>query len=90
MPPKSFMKGLRQICDENSILMIVDEIQTGFGRTGKYFGIDHFDVTPDILVFAKGVASGLPLSGIAASSKLHQTWKTGSHGGTYGPNAVSW
>ena len=54
MPPKSFMKGLRQVCDENGMLLIVDEIQTGFGRTGKYFGIEHFDVTPDILVFAKG------------------------------------
>jgi 4-aminobutyrate aminotransferase len=89
VPPKSFLKGLRQICDQSKVLLILDEVQTGFGRTGKWFAYEHFDVRPDILVMAKGIASGMPLSGIIASSKLMSSWKPGSHGGTYGGNAVS-
>jgi len=89
VPPKSFLKGLREICDKNNILLIFDEVQTGFGRTGKMFCVEHYDVKPDILVSAKGIASGLPLSVIIANEKLMQKWKTGSHGGTFGGNAVS-
>ncbi len=81
IPPKSFIQGLREICDKYGILLIFDEIQTGFGRTGKLFAMEHFEVTPDILVIAKGLASGLPLSGIAASKELMSRWITGSHGG---------
>ena len=89
VPPASFMQGLRQICDEHGILLIADEVQTGFGRTGKFFAVEHFDVVPDIMVMAKGIASGLPLSGIAARRELMQKWHAGSHGGTYGGNALA-
>jgi 4-aminobutyrate aminotransferase len=63
VPPKGFMKKLRQICDDNKILMICDEVQSGMGRTGKFWAFEHEGITPDIVVFAKGIASGLPLSG---------------------------
>ena len=89
LPPASFLQGLREICDEHGILLIADEVQSGFGRTGKFFAVEHFGVTPDILVMAKGLASGFPLSGIAASRALMDKWTPGSHGGTYGGNAVS-
>ena len=89
VPPTSFIHGLRQICDEYGILLIADEVQTGFGRTGAFFAIEHFGVTPDILVIAKGLASGLPLSGIATRRDVMAKWRTGSHGGTYGGNAVA-
>lgn len=89
VPPDDFLKGLRAICDANGILLIADEVQTGFGRTGKWFGHQHFGVTPDIMVMAKGIASGFPLSGIAASKELMSKWPPGSHGGTYGGNAVA-
>ncbi len=89
VPPPSFLPGLRKICDEHGLLLIIDEVQTGFGRTGRFFALEHFGVQPDILVMAKALASGLPLSGIAASSDLMSRWETGSHGSTYGGNAVA-
>ncbi len=89
MPPASFMQGLREICDEHGILLIADEVQSGFGRTGTFFAVEHFGVTPDILIMAKGLASGFPLSAIAARRELMDRWIPGSHGGTYGGNAVS-
>ncbi|APE11781.1 aminotransferase class III-fold pyridoxal phosphate-dependent enzyme [Rhodococcus pyridinivorans] len=84
-----FFQGLRQRADEHGILLVFDEIQTGFGRTGKFFGHQHFDVRPDIITIAKGLASGFPLSGIAASEELMERARPGSQGGTYGANAVS-
>ena len=89
VPPLGFLKGLRRICDEHDILLIADEVQSGFGRTGKWFAIEHFGVVPDIMTMAKGLASGLPLSGIAARRELMEQWIPGSHGGTYGGNAVA-
>ncbi len=89
IPPRGFIKTLREICDKYGILLIADEIQSGFGRTGKYFAIDHEDVTPDIMVMAKGLASGMPLSCIAYKRDLEKNWLPGSHGGTYGGNPVS-
>src|SRR5207249_6310889 len=89
VPPVSFIKGLREICDEYGILLIADEVQSGFGRTGAFFAMEHFGVTPDIMTIAKGIASGLPLSGVAARRELMAKWHTGSHGGTYGGNAVA-
>jgi 4-aminobutyrate aminotransferase len=89
VPPPGFLRGLRRICDEHDILLIADEIQSGFGRTGTWFAIEHFGVTPDIMTMAKGLASGLPLSGIAARRELMERWIPGSHGGTYGGNAVA-
>jgi 4-aminobutyrate aminotransferase len=87
--PPSFMQGLRQICDDYGLLLIADEIQTGFGRTGTWFAVEHSDVTPDIIIMAKGLASGLPLSAIAAPRALMERWVPGTHGGTYGGNVVA-
>jgi 4-aminobutyrate aminotransferase len=84
-----FMAGLRERADAHGILLVMDEIQTGFGRTGKFWGHQHFDVHPDIVLIAKGLASGFPLSGIAASKELMVKALPGSQGGTYGGNAVS-
>lgn len=89
VPPLRFIPGLRKICDEFKILLILDEVQTGFGRTGRFFALEHSSTIPDILVMAKGMASGLPLSGIASRKDLMSRWKPGSHGGTYGGNAVA-
>jgi 4-aminobutyrate aminotransferase len=80
---------LRDIANKHGILLIADEVQSGFGRTGKWFGHQHFGITPDIMVMAKGLASGFPLSGIAASKEIMSKWMAGSHGGTYGGNAVA-
>jgi 4-aminobutyrate aminotransferase len=88
-PPAAFMRGLRAICDRHNILLIFDEIQSGFGRTGRFFALEHYHVTPDILIMAKGLASGLPMSGIAAPLDLMRRWLPGSHGGTYGGNPVT-
>jgi 4-aminobutyrate aminotransferase len=89
VPPPSFLPGLREVCDEHGILLVADEVQCGFGRTGKFFAIEHFDVIPDILTMAKGLASGFPLSGVAAPRALMDKWLVGTHGGTYGGNAVA-
>ena len=87
--PARFLQAVRQICDEHGILLAADEVQSGFGRTGTWFAMEQSDVTPDIMIMAKGIASGMPLSGIAASRELMDRWPVGSHGGTYGGNAVS-
>lgn len=89
LPSAGFLAGVQAICREHGILLIADEVQTGFGRTGAWFGHQHFDIEPDIMVMAKGMASGFPISGIAARPELMARWQTGSHGGTYGGNAVS-
>ncbi len=82
--PAGFLQELRALCTENDILLIVDEVQSGFGRTGKFFSYEHAGIEPDIIVMAKGLGSGVPISGIAASGELMAHWKPGSHGGTYG------
>lgn len=89
VPPKTFLPRLRQICDQHGILLIADEVQSGFGRTGRWFAMDHSGTIPDIVIMAKGMASGMPLSGLAASRELMEKWIPGSHGGTYGGNAVA-
>ena len=89
VPPTSFLPRLREIADQHGILLIADEIQTGFGRTGRLFAVEHTGVTPDILVIAKGLASGLPLSGIIGRRSLFEAWPPGAHGGTYGGNVVA-
>lgn len=86
--PARFMQGLRQLCDKHGIMFIADEVQTGFGRTGKFWGFQHSDITPDIIIMAKGLGSGMPISGIAASQELMSKWTVGSHGGTYGGGAL--
>jgi 4-aminobutyrate aminotransferase len=89
VPPKSFMKGLREICDRHKILLIFDEVQSGFGRTGKWFAFEHFEIVPDIITAAKGIASGMPLSGVFTSTDIMLKLDVGSIGGTYGGNAVA-
>jgi 4-aminobutyrate aminotransferase len=89
VPPVSFMKGVRKICDQHGILMVADEVQSGFGRTGKWFGHQHFGIEPDIMTVAKGLASGMPISGVISRLDLMRKWLPGSHGGTYGGNAVA-
>ncbi|MDQ2738086.1 MAG: aminotransferase class III-fold pyridoxal phosphate-dependent enzyme [Actinomycetota bacterium] len=84
-----FFAGLRERADEHGILLVVDEVQTGWGRTGKFWGGDHFDLQADVLVTAKGLASGFPLSAIAAAAELMDKAWAGSQGGTYGANAVA-
>lgn len=89
VPSKRFMQGVREICNRNDILLIVDEIQSGFGRTGKWFAHQYFDITPDIIAIAKGLGSGMPISGVISRLDLMKKWIPGSHGGTYGGNAVA-
>jgi len=84
-----FFAGLRERADRHGILLVVDEVQTGWGRTGRFWGGDHFDLKADVLVTAKGLASGFPLSAIAASDELMAKAWPGSQGGTYGANAVA-
>jgi 4-aminobutyrate aminotransferase len=87
--PAAFMQALRAIADRHNILLIADEVQTGFGRTGTFWAMEQMGVEADVVVMAKGLASGLPLSGIAARRELMQKWPPNSHGGTYGGNAVA-
>ncbi len=89
LPPKRFLQNLRRLCDQYGILLIVDEIQTGVGRTGRMWAFEHFEIVPDIVTVAKGIASGLPLSAVVASRELMDKWAPGAHGGTYGGNAVA-
>ena len=89
VPPPGFLPRLREMTAAHGILLIADEVQTGFGRTGELFAVRHWDVEPDILVMAKGIASGMPLSGIIARREILDRMPPGSHGGTYGGNVVS-
>src|SRR5512132_1790357 len=85
--PRDFLKGLRRICDEHGILLIVDEVQSGMGRTGKMFACEHYDVQPDIVCIAKGIGSGLPIGACVARADL-MDWKPGAHASTFGGNPV--
>ena len=87
-PLTDFLPGLRQMCDRHGILLVVDEIQTGMGRTGKWWAVDHVAVVPDIITIAKGIASGMPLGAMCARADL-MTWRPGAHGTTFGGNPVS-
>jgi 4-aminobutyrate aminotransferase len=89
VPPPGFLEGVQALCREHGILFIVDEVQSGFGRAGKWMAHEHWALEPDVVVMAKGIASGFPLSGIAARPELMERWPAGTHGGTYGGNAVS-
>jgi len=89
VPPDRFMSELRELCDETGILLVADEIQSGIGRTGKFFAVEHFGIVPDIITMAKGIASGLPLSCVVTRRELAAKWRTGTHGGTFGGNAVA-
>src|SRR5579885_88015 len=86
--PREFLHGLRRICDDNGILLIVDEVQSGMGRTGRMFACEHYDLKPDIITLAKGIASGVPMGACVARADL-MNWKPGAHASTFGGNPVA-
>ena len=88
VPPKKYVQALREICTKHGILLIFDEIQSGFGRTGKMFASEHFDVVPDIMTLGKAIAGGLPMSAIVSTKEIMDTWKPGQHGTTFGGHPV--
>jgi 4-aminobutyrate aminotransferase/(S)-3-amino-2-methylpropionate transaminase len=88
VPPDEFLPGVRKICDENNLLLILDEIITGFGRTGKMFCFEHYGVVPDILVTAKGIASGFPISATIASDEIMHAWEPFKHTSTFAANPI--
>jgi len=87
--PASFLQGLRRVCDEHGILLIADEVQTGYARTGRMWGFEHAGIVPDVVVIAKAIANGLPLSAIATPRALMDRWGKSAHGSTYGGNPVA-
>ncbi|MBN1666849.1 MAG: acetyl ornithine aminotransferase family protein [Anaerolineales bacterium] len=88
VPTPGFFPALRDLCDRHDILLIADEVQSGMGRTGKWWAIEHFGVEPDIVTSAKGIASGMPLGAMIARKSI-MTWPKGSHGNTYGGNPIA-
>src|SRR2546423_11942855 len=86
--PPGFLRGLRDLCDRHGILLVADEVQSGMGRTGKLFAVEHWGVEPDIICMAKGIASGMPLGAILASAEV-MNWPPGSLASTFGGNPVS-
>ena len=89
VPEDGFLQGLRAICDRHGILLIADEIQSGAGRTGKMWAVEHWGVKPDILLTAKGIASGMPIGAMIARADLMEEWGPGTHGSTFGGNPVA-
>jgi 4-aminobutyrate aminotransferase len=89
VPEDGFLQGLRELCDRHGILLIADEIQSGAGRTGRMWAVEHWGVKPDILLTAKGIASGMPLSAMIARKELLEAWGPGAHGSTYGGNPIA-
>ncbi|MFT8361993.1 MAG: aspartate aminotransferase family protein [Sporolactobacillus sp.] len=88
VPPKAFVQEIRQLCDHYGILLIFDEIQSGYGRTGKMFASEHFNVVPDIMTVGKAIAGGLPMSAIVSTQAIMSKWLPGMHGTTFGGNPV--
>ncbi len=89
VPTPGFLKGLRAVCDKYGIVLIIDEVQTGFGRTGEMFAVEHDGVEPDLLVVAKSLCGGMPLSGVVGRTEIMDSVATGAIGGTYGGNPMS-
>jgi 4-aminobutyrate aminotransferase len=89
VPEDGFLEGLRALCDRHGILLVADEIQSGAGRTGKMWAVEHWNVEPDILLVAKGIASGMPLGALVARAEIMESWGIGAHGSTYGGNPVA-
>ena len=89
VPPQNYFREIKKVLDQHGILFIADEVQSGFGRTGKMFAIEHYGVTPDILVTAKGIADGFPLSAFTTRSEIAAAYKPGDHLSTFGGNPVS-
>jgi len=89
VPPPGYLRGLKDICERHGIMLVVDEVQTGFGRTGRLFAIEHEGIEPDILLTAKGIAAGLPLAGVVGRAEVMDAVHKGGIGGTYGGNPVA-
>ncbi|SFR55576.1 aspartate aminotransferase family protein [Anaeromicropila populeti] len=89
VPTKEFVQGIRSICSEHGILLIFDEIQAGYGRTGKMFACENFDVVPDIMTLGKAIAGGLPMSAVVSTNEIMEEWHPGMHGTTFGGNPVA-
>jgi len=89
VPPDRYLPALKKMCEDNNILFIADEVQTGFGRTGKWFAVEHWGVEPDVILLGKAIASGMPLSAIVAKKEVMDSWKAPAHLFTMGGNAVS-
>ncbi|MHA1238888.1 MAG: aspartate aminotransferase family protein [Candidatus Odinarchaeia archaeon] len=89
IPPEGYLKQLREICDEKDVLLIFDEVQTGFGRTGKFFACQHWNVIPDIMSLAKGIAGGVPMGATVAKEHIWESMKKGEHGSTFGGNPLA-
>ncbi len=89
VPEDGFLEGLRELCTKHGILLVADEIQSGAGRTGKMWAVEHWGVEPDILLVAKGIASGMPLGALVARAEIMESWGIGAHGSTYGGNPVA-
>jgi 4-aminobutyrate aminotransferase / (S)-3-amino-2-methylpropionate transaminase / 5-aminovalerate transaminase len=87
--PSEFLEGVRRICDDNGIVLVIDEVQTGYGRTGKMWGIEHYDVEPDLMTIAKSIAAGLPLSGVIGKAEIMDAPGDSAIGGTYVGNPVA-
>src|SRR5213595_2306556 len=87
--PPEFLQGVRRICDDNGIVLVVGEVQTGFGRTGRFWGIEHYDVEPDLMCVAKSIAAGLPLSGVLGRAEIMDSPGDSAIGGTYVGNPVA-
>ncbi len=86
--PRAFIEGIAERCREHGIMFVADEVQSGFGRTGHWFAVDRFELEPDIICMAKGIASGFPFAALGTRRELDDQWPTGSHGGTYGGNPL--
>jgi 4-aminobutyrate aminotransferase len=89
VPPDGFLRKLRATCDAHGILLVADEVQTGFGRTGRMFAVEHDGVVPDIMCMAKGLGNGLPIGAMVAKASVMSRWHAGEHGTTYGGNPVA-
>jgi 4-aminobutyrate aminotransferase len=88
VPPDGFLPGLRALCDRHGILLVLDEVQSGVGRTGKMFASQHWAVAPDVMTLAKGLGSGLPIGAVMAKKRLMERWAHGAHGNTFGGNPL--
>src|SRR5947208_13995453 len=87
--PKEFLAGVRRICDDNGIVLVVDEVQTGFGRTGRMFAIEHYGIEPDLMIVAKSIGAGLPLSGVIGTAEIMAAPDGSAIGGTYAGNPIA-
>jgi 4-aminobutyrate aminotransferase len=89
VPPDDFLQNLREVCDHTGALLIADEVQTGMGRTGKWYGVEHWNVAPDIITLGKAIGGGLPLGATLARADLMDAWWPGAHGSTFGGNPIA-